>query len=172
MCDKGLIETFPDVMKLEGLIAIFPELQKEIVDGISALVGEPVRITKPIAGEYPTAGMHDIRIETVADHKFESTVVNFRLQELPGCCGILVSYNTAVYPKYRGKGVNSFLQGIKEKIAEANGYTVLVATTRADNAAEIHILEKYGWVRSYDFVNNRTRNPVVFYIKNLTEKEK
>lgn len=175
MCDKGILETVPDAMKLEYCITIMPELQKKIVGVISALIGQPVEITNPKQGEYPQDkeehNRNTVTIELVDKNvKFYAReVVRFSLKELPGCCGVLVSYHVQVRKPWQGKGINSFLQEVKEEIARSNNYTILMCTTTSNNRAEIHILEKYGWKQILYFTNNRTGNTVLTYVKEVKE---
>jgi len=168
--DKGILETTPEDMKLEYCISINTMIQDEIEHEISKLIGEAVYIKSPKRGLFPeenSGGKNTIIVETKIPRKWSSEVVRFSLKELPGCCGVMVSYNTRVNNAYRGKGINSFLQGIKEKIAKNNGYSILMATTIDINLAEVHILEKFGWKCINKFLNSRTNNTVKIFTKNL-----
>lgn len=171
MCDRGMLEINPNLIKLDYCIAVSEELQKRIVDGISKLIGEEVFISSPKQGEYPSdrSSKNSITINTVAKKGWDSSVVYFCLEQLPGCCGVLVSYHTNVYPKYQNKGINSFLQEIKEQIAIDNGYTCLLATVTSDNLPQIHILTKYGWKPRDSFKNKRTGNVVITFTKHLED---
>lgn len=167
MCDKGMLEMNLDLIKLDYCIAINTDIQEEIVKKISELIEEEVYISSPKIGEYPTNDTHTIIVSTKIPRKWDSEVVRFSLQQMPGCCGVLISYHTQVYSSYQGKGINTFLQSIKEKIARENGYTSLLATTIEKNEAERHILEKNGWRAVDSFVNSRTGNRVIYYTKTL-----
>ena len=171
MCDKGILEYRPDSMKLEYVIEITAEVQKKIEDGISKLIGEPVWISNPKSGQYPTErpdyDRNTITVKRKRESPFRQEVVSFSLKELPGCCGVLVSYNVRVCRELRNKGINSFLQGIRQEIAKHNGYTMLLCTTTSENHQEIHILKKYGWKRAKNFVNARTGNKVLIFTKTI-----
>jgi hypothetical protein len=174
MCDKGILEYNPDSMKLEYCIEITGEIQRKIEEGISKLIGEPVFISEPKSGQYPNDRPEHSRNRIVIEplnkegKKFyEREVCVFSLEQLPGCCGVLISYHVNVRLPYQNKGVNSFLQGIREEIARHNGYTMLMCTTTGDNLHEIHILEKYGWKLADSFNNKRTTNDVLVYTKTL-----
>lgn len=171
MCDKGIIETNPEVMKLEYCIVINEALQKRIVDGISKLLGTSVVISNPKKGEYPEDRNEYYRntviVSTELPNNYKTQVVTFSLKELPGCCGVLVSYHTQVSHQFQGKGINSFLQEIKEQIARDNNYSCLMATVTSENKAQIHILEKFGWEKVSEFKNCRTSNTVLTFVKNL-----
>lgn len=171
MCDKGIIEENPDVMKLDYCITISRELQQEITDGLSKVLGVPVVFASPKPGEFPTErkyyGKNTIVLCTSLPDNYKTRIVDFSLTQMPGCCGILISHNVYVGKSFEGKGVNSFLQGIREKIAKENGYTSLMCTTTSENKAEVHILEKYGWSCVDKFVNKRTGNTVLTYTKKV-----
>jgi hypothetical protein len=171
MCDKGILEYSPDSMKLEYCIEIPSSIWQNIEQRISELIGEPVHITNPKPGEYPSDkpayDRNTVIVETVAPNKWDTEVVRFSLEQLPGCCGVLVSYHVEVRKKYQNKGINSYLQGIREQIARHNGYTMLMCTTTLDNLAEIHILKTHGWTCDSAFVNKRTAHGVMVFTKVL-----
>ncbi len=94
-------------------------------------------------------------------------IAEFYLQELPGCCGILVFYHASVAKDYRGKGLGKLLLKVREESAVKAGYTVGLCTVLKDNKTENKILSMGGWEVKYDFTNSRTKNKVNTYIKNL-----
>ncbi len=173
MCDRGMLEANPDLMKLENCIAISTEIQQKLENGVSELIGEKVYITTPKRNQYPwdreTWNRSGIVLSTdPTKESFSTIVAKFSLKELPGCCGVLVSFHTHVTERYRGKGINTFLQSIKEDIAGSNGYTLLMATVNiVDNPAEVHVLEKSGWARVDDFTNSRTGNHIGVFTKKI-----
>jgi GNAT superfamily N-acetyltransferase len=96
-----------------------------------------------------------------------NTIAKFSLDSLQGCNGVLISHDLYVHPDFRGKGIASFFQKIKEEIAKEGNFSKLIATVNSTNCVEIHILEKYGWKRISFFVNKRTGNLVSVYEKDL-----
>ena len=168
MCDRGFTEANPEYMKLAD-IRISPEIQDKLIKGISELLGGV-----DIAIETPKRGIPNddtwISVWKVGDdlNIWNNRVCTFSMSEFPGCCGIVISHNTTVYKKYEGKGINTFLQEIKEDIAVSNGYSKMLATVVSTNEAEIHILEKAGWRKALEFVNKRTGNTVLTYLKDIT----
>jgi len=96
-----------------------------------------------------------------------STIASFQLVEMPGCCGVLVSYHTCVSPKYREKGLASALHNIKLDMGRSMGYTMMMCTDIVGNDPQKKILRKNGWKRLAVFKNNRTTNHVSIYAKNL-----
>lgn len=172
MCDRGMIENDPNLMKLEGLIAISTEVQNKMTEGVSKLIGESVIIGNLLRGQYPDErpayDRNTVTLCTSLPLSFRTEVATFSLKQLSGCCGVLVSYHTRVAKRFQNKGINSFLQEIKAQIAKDNGYTMLLATVTKDNAAQIHILEKHGWVSSSEFVNRRTTHSILVFTKILS----
>lgn len=172
MCDKGMLEADPTLMKLEYCIAINKEIQDYIEKEISKLIGSTAKIIKPKVGEYPD-GKNEICIVNMDKYtelqgkRFYDDVCYFYLREMPGCCGILVSYHMYVYPKYKKMGIAWVLQDVKEKIARNNGYTIIMCTTRLDNEIENHILEKSGWKIVDSLQNRRTLNHVLIWKKEV-----
>lgn len=172
--DRGFTELHPDYMKLDFL-RISPEIQHKLIEGLEKLLN----LEGKLEFDFPKVGKPNpydfITISNSADKnlsKFGGCVCRFYLAELPGCCGILVSYQTHVWKEYRNKGINTFLQEIKEDIARENGFTRLMATTIDSNDAEKHILEKTGWKEVDRFVNRRSGNTVITYVKDVKYNEK
>lgn len=90
--------------------------------------------------------------------KWTSTpqVANFKLIEMPGCCGVLVSTNSFVQTEYSGRGIGTFLQSVKEWFAVKMQVGLLIATVVNDNKAEERVLNKTGWVPVSSLLNPKT----------------
>lgn len=104
--------------------------------------------------------------------KFPFTIesTHFGLQEMPGCCGILVSTDTYVAKSQRGKGIAQLMQQMKEVAARATGYQVLFCTVNIsdpESSVQEHILKKTGWKEVALFKNLRTKNQVMTYMKEV-----
>lgn len=96
-------------------------------------------------------------------------VAGFTLVEQINCCGIMVSTRTYVHKDHQGKHFAQDMMPLKEAIAREFGYSALVATVNmTGNPAEVHILEKCGWTKQYEFKNKRTGNQVGFFFKSLS----
>lgn len=87
-------------------------------------------------------------------------ISKFSLQQLPGCCGILLSTHSNVETAYRGKGVATRLNAFRKAIAHHQGYATLLCTDVASNVAQKKVLEKNGWREIHSFINPRTNNEV------------
>lgn len=101
---------------------------------------------------------------------YNEFVATFSLQQLPGCCGVMLSYHTQVSYESKNKGIAQALQRAKEQIAQFYGYSVLICTavTRGEaSPAQPHILKKFGWEMVQEFTNRRTSNGVGIFVKEL-----
>lgn len=98
----------------------------------------------------------------------KTQICGFTLVQQVNCCGALVSTRTFVNEKYRGQKLAQQMMPLKEAIAREFGYSVLAATVNiSGNPAEVHILQKEGWQKGYEFLNKRTGNQVGFFFKEL-----
>ena len=91
----------------------------------------------------------------------------FKLIEMPGCCAYLISTGTFVGRNYTGKGVAQFLQELNYEMAKDAKYPYLFATTRENNKAENHILNKFDWVSVDKIKNTRTGNNIIMWRKKI-----
>jgi hypothetical protein len=94
-------------------------------------------------------------------------VGRFMLAEMVGCCAIVLSTETSVMPRYANKGMAQYMLRMKEYIAGLCGYSMLIATVISINEQEIHILEKFDWIRHTAVYNRRTGNTILVYTKHL-----
>lgn len=98
----------------------------------------------------------------------DQEMCGFTLIEQPNCCGAMVSTRTFVNKPHTGQGIAQEMMSIKEALAKEFGYSALAATVNmTGNPAEVHILEKFGWVKGWEFKNARTKNQVGFFFKTL-----
>ena len=96
----------------------------------------------------------------------DNIISQFKLIQMPGCCGICISTGTYVNPKFRGKGVNIILNNFRIDIAKHLGYGLLMCTDLKSNTPQMKTLDKNGWKHIHEFKNPRTGN-----ILNVTIKE-
>ncbi len=92
---------------------------------------------------------------------------SFKMSDLPGCCGILVSFNTAIAATARGKGLGHALQVLKEHIARRLYYGLMLATIVASNEPEKRVLQDSGWGQIDEFINPKTGHKVLLFSKHL-----
>jgi RimJ/RimL family protein N-acetyltransferase len=77
----------------------------------------------------------------------KTDIGTFELHFLPGNRRTLVSHGVVINPAHRGKGEGTRLCKLREEAAKVAGVTLLLATVRNDNVAEICVLEKCRWTR-------------------------
>lgn len=92
-------------------------------------------------------------------------VVTFSMSFLYGNRGILVSHAMEVDPAYRGKGIATALQPVKERIAKDLKVSLLMATVRAENAPEKAVIKDWHLVDT--FTNIRTGAEIDVYTKHI-----
>ena len=96
----------------------------------------------------------------------DKIISQFKLIQMPGCCGICISTGTYINPEFRGKGVNIILNNFRIDIATYLGYGLLMCTDLKSNIPQMKTLDKNGWKHIHEFKNPRTGN-----ILNVTIKE-
>jgi hypothetical protein len=89
-------------------------------------------------------------------------VAHFKLAEMPGCCGVVISTGAWTEPKYRQRGIGTALNKFRMAIAQAIGYSTMMCTAVDDGITE-KILAKNGWTKIGGFVNRRTNNSISMY---------
>jgi hypothetical protein len=95
--------------------------------------------------------------------KVKNTVVaHFRLIEMPGCCGVVISTGAWTSDEFRKRGIGTALNRFRMAIAKATGYATMMCTAIDDGITE-KILAKNGWTRVSRFVNRRTNNPISIF---------
>jgi hypothetical protein len=116
------------------------------ISKLSQLVGSPVTIS--------------VKNSCYAVLTNNRAVAAFYLRELPGCCGVYVSYNCSVSSKYRKLGIGTLLNKMRQQIAWDHGYTLLICTDVDNNEPQQKILKKNNWTKLTSFINRNTDNPV------------
>ena len=92
---------------------------------------------------------------------------SYKLKELPGCCGVVVSYNAFVDPIADGKGLGEHFHKERIQLAKEMNYSCMVCTVTAQNLIQINLLKKNDWVKVHEFKNKRTGNIVEMWVKNV-----
>lgn len=105
------------------------------------------------------------RFSVVLNEK--STLGYFYLEQLPGCCGVIVLNTMQVCHGYTHLGIGLLLNELAKEIAKVHGYTVMLATDKHNNLPQRRILMKNNWVDVHQFVNKRTENTVDISIVDL-----
>lgn len=94
--------------------------------------------------------------------------LTFNITKMFGCCGIAILSGMLVPKEFRGHGIAKISYGLKEELAKALGFSLLICTDVADNKSQNHVLELNGWNAVVEgFVNKRTGNKVNIWTKPL-----
>jgi|SRR5690606_25421085 len=112
-------------------------------------------------------GYWRIKLEEHDPEKVHRWKGQFLLQQLPGCCGVCVYHDMIVDVTAKNRGVATFFTQLAERLAWEWGYTTIIATDRKDNEWTKRIFTKRKWEESFEFINRRTDNDVIVWIKDL-----
>lgn len=104
-------------------------------------------------------------VNIMTEHK---RIAGFRMEQMQGCCAVLISFDTIVYEEYRGLGIGTLMQSMKEWIARKRGFVKIISTSTTDNEVQTSLLKSSGWTRlSKPFCNPKTDNVIVIWEKNV-----
>jgi GNAT superfamily N-acetyltransferase len=152
MGSKIDVETATTIVKstYDSLIKYKLGFESQFIDGINLLVKiNPLKI----------------KIDFSSGNE---NVSGFSLIEQPNCCAIMISTQTYVTARFQKLGIAQEMLEFKESIAKAFGYSMLLCTVNVSgNPAEVHILEKHGWIKGSEVKNKRTTNIVAVFTKVL-----
>lgn len=95
---------------------------------------------------------------------------HYELNPFPGSNQIVVSSHAFVHPEFRSNGVGTQLSRERVEKAKELDYDYMVATVRADNAAQLAIMRKVGWKYLDSFHNHVTDVVVHLYGMRLGKK--
>ena len=157
-----------DMSNLRNLAYIDVELEKKLLlNLLHTTIGcmSMGNIDISIQPEHQTNLLFIIRLTCP-----EEFVAHFRLSEMPGCCGMLISYNSYVYRDYRRNGLGALLNRYRIQLALRLGYTSIISTDVKNNPAQSKILKRHGWKEVWSFNNIRTNNEILVHCKNVCEK--
>lgn len=119
-------------------------------------------------GSEPIVAVHDnmFEIDTYGGGAY-ITVGRFGLEQLQGCCGVVVLYHASVTPKFLKRGLGGLFLEVRERAAVLAGYSFAQATVVKTNKTELRLLESRGWSVISEFRNRRTGNTVLLLTKAL-----
>ena len=89
------------------------------------------------------------------------------LNTFPGCNQIVVSNHAFIYPVKRNMGHGKENHKLRIERAKFMGYDYLICTVKADNKAELMILNKNNFKELDEFLNTETGNLVKIFGKKL-----
>lgn len=165
----------------------FVELEPTTLEGylaratrqLTELLGEKVTVTitpnSPANGKWaepttiPGSGYITDAQFLAVRASTQRSIAYFRLNQLHGCCGVLVSNGASVVESFQNKGVGTVLAKLRIDLAKHFGYTTLLCTDIMTNEPQRKILAKLGWKDVHDFKNSRTNNQVAISILDLSK---
>lgn len=109
-----------------------------------------------------TMGEYLLRLD-----KDKGVIASFKLYPMINCCGIAVSTQAHVVEFWRNKGLGTVLNQVRQDIARADGYSLLLCTDVGSNTYQRKILAHNGWRDLTSFINRRTKNEVFVSAINL-----
>lgn len=145
------------------------ELLKKLIASKCGVDKEFIRID--IESSNRGALLFTISYNTTDNHYLRTTIASFKIAEMPGCCGVAISYNAYVAGSMTEKGIGTMLNRYRIGLARRMGYSVLIATDTKRNKTQRRILRRNNWGVAFEFMNRRTTNIVCFdYIKLYTHE--
>lgn len=91
----------------------------------------------------------------------------YKLQQMPGCCGLAVSFNAEINEYVRQYGLGEYFHEERLNLCKDSGYSCMIATTTDKNVIQQNLFQKKGWIMVHSFINKRTKNTVEIWVKDL-----
>lgn len=92
--------------------------------------------------------------------RYNSNKAIQQLTDFPGCNQICVSHSMFILPEHRGHGYASKAMYERIRTCKELGYDVITCTVNSMNNKQIYLLNKYRWIKDYEFKNTRTGHTV------------
>jgi len=104
--------------------------------------------------------------------KYNNEYGEVEFTQMAGCSAVVISHAMQIYPQWRGKGKSRENLRLRMIRAKNSGYALMIATVRADNAAEIKILSTTkGWSPVFNFKNPKTGSDLVLWVCDLSSTD-
>lgn len=99
--------------------------------------------------------------------KYDYKWMRYYLSPFPGNCGIVVSNYVWLSEHCRGYGLGEFFHKERLSFMEDMNYSCGMCTTVDGNKPQEAILRNNGWKIVHTFVNKRTNNKCLIWVKDL-----
>jgi hypothetical protein len=164
---EELSKMFSAAEQSNSTLSLFREVNKEEVDLLSELNPEKLLyyVKHHNTAHHLDAAYHLILHREggfIQKKKDRVVVAYFRLVEMTGCCGVVISTGARTEEKFQRRGIGTALNKFRIAIAKAIGYTTMICTAVDDGVTE-KILTKNGWQKILSFKNRRTNHPISMY---------
>jgi len=147
---------------------------QEILNGFSASIRKAISAKKNYYGSREGAIMVERFSEKtplyavfIRNGIVRTNLAQFELCQLPGCCGVAVSYHASTQADFRGLGLGAIMNAYRLSLAKEMGYGSIVCTTTMENKTQRKILADNGWEETFQFTNPKTKHRVLFFRKDL-----
>lgn len=141
--------------------------KEQILKQISQILG--IKIEVSYVNNF--SGKSEQGLFVIIDLDNNSAISEFRLVQLPGCCGICISTGAFVNSEYQNKGIGKLLNSYRILQAKEWGYGALMCTDIVTNEYQNRILVKNNWLNLAQFNNPRTGNDVNIHYIDLNNIE-
>ena len=157
------------IMPILGM-SLSDELVKQTKQALARELDDPVirvytKAERVIVHREAYTGNYILTGFNSADRFF--LIGKFAMLPMPGCRGVVIFHHVEVEPRFRRMGLGETLLKIRMKVAKEVGYSLAMATVRADNTTEGHLLAKTGWQNGRKFTNARTGHELGIWMVKL-----
>lgn len=155
----------------------FPEIEDSIValwestykNELQKLIATPLKQIKAIPSTSLSFEKKHFTI-TYPSNEFEfHEIARFACLPMSGCHAIVLFHSSAVHDFLRGYGIGKLLHKLRVEACIASGFSYAQCTTCASNETQNKILRNNGWEEIKEFMNIKTDNDVIIWLKKLTK---
>lgn len=149
---------------------LFPEIRKFLVEKLGGSPDEYSYSCKYVDTSYYIAFSKKILNPDPYYYKDPATakevVHQFNFGGFRHCCGLVISSNAGTSSKFQHKGVGTFMNEMRVRLANQSGYGSIIGSV-VDGTYSDKIMIKNKWNKLYSFKNPRTRNLVNVYMRTI-----
>lgn len=116
---------------------------------------------------YPTVKRYLVWEILGPEYNNKSFLTEFSLVQLPGCCGVCVSFHAALANPFKKRGLGTIFNKVRIDLARTLGYGIILSTDVLSNQVQRKIFEKNEWKDICTFTNPRTTHVVAISVKEL-----
>jgi hypothetical protein len=153
---------------LEGTEWVGRELTERAHDG------SPYDLPEDMSKGFPSPTAYYISYDQHRDIYGTQTEVReylamWTLCQMPGCCGACVSTGAFVARDVRNRGLGTFFNKVRQRLAREAGYGIMICTDIESNEPQQKVLDRTGWESVYKWINPRTKNALEMRVVHLAD---